>query len=66
MAVPATAPIESKVKTPQPEGTIIHPTTEPVGVDSDNAAIQSADAGGTSSAIAKMIDEARRRCGIST
>ena len=63
---PATSPIISKVKTPQPEGTIIHPTTEPVGVDSDNAAIQSADAGGTSSAIAKMIDEARRRCGIST
>ena len=66
MAVPATAPIESKVKTPQDADTISHRTTGTVEVDSADAVIQSADADGQSSAVAKMIDQARRRCGIST
>lgn len=65
-AVPATAPIESKVKTPQDADTISYPTTGTVEVGSADAATQSADAEGKSSAIAKMIDEARRRCGIGT
>ena len=63
---PATDPIESKA-TSQPEvSTTINPTTDAVEVDTGDAATQPVNADGKSGAIARMIDEARRRCGIST
>lgn len=64
--VPATAPAESKAKTLTGADPISNPATDAVQADTVGAATQPANADGKSSAIARMIDEARRRCGIST